>query len=316
MPPKKIWLLLLAAVRVYAATFDFVDTPVSEVARALSLAYGTPILVDAGIDSRVTFHLDSVGVLEGLSALCGTLGLQVVEEGNVFHIRQAQDRGENYFAAKDSLVSVSVRDKDVLEFIREYAANTGLNILPSPEVSGKISGSLRGLPAEKAFRALLESQGFRVRRESGCLRVERKRGPGRSAGNGAAGFAGSGTSSAVEILRDGDLYTAELESANLADALRELARAAGLNLALYGDAQETVRLHFADVPLERLLESLFRGSKYVYALEAHTLFVAESGARNALSSRRLYSLRKPPSSSPRSRNRTPCFSAAPLQKLP
>lgn len=291
MPPKKIWLLLLAAVRVYAATFDFVDTPVSEVARALSLAYGTPILVDAGIDSRVTFHLDSVGVLEGLSALCGTLGLQVVEEGNVFHIRQAQDRGENYFAAKDSLVSVAVRDKDVLEFIREYAANTGLNILPSPEVSGKISGSLRGLPAEKAFRALLESQGFRVRRESGCLRVERKRGPGRSAGNGAAGFAGSGTSSAVEILRDGDLYTAELESANLADALRELARAAGLNLALYGDAQETVRLHFADVPLERLLESLFRGSKYVYALEAQTLFVAESGARNALSSRRLYPLK-------------------------
>ena len=130
-----------------------------------------------------------------------------------------------------------------------------------------------------------------MRRESGCLRVERKRGPGRSAGNGAEGFAGSGTSSAVEILRDGDLYTAELEPANLADALRELARAAGLNLALYGDAQETVRLHFADVPLEHLLESLFRGSKYVYALEAQTLFVAESGARNALSSRRLYPLK-------------------------
>ena len=284
MPPRKFWFILLAALRLHAVTFDFVDTPVGEVARALSLAYGTPILVDAGIDARVTFHLDSVGVLEGLSALCGTLGLQVVEEGNVFHIRQARDRGENYFAQKDSLVSVSVRDKDVLEFIYEYAANTGLNILPSSEVSGKISGSLQGLPAETAFRALLESQGFRVRRESGCLRVEPKR--------AAAGVSAPGATGApAEILRDGDLYTAELESANLADVLRELSRAAGLNLALYGDAQEAVRLHFTGVPLERLLESLFRGSKYVYALEAQTLFVAESGARNALSSRRLYPLK-------------------------
>ena len=270
--------LLVAAVRLRAATFDFVDTPIGEVARSLSLAYDTPILVDRGIDERVTFHLNGVGVLEGLSALCASMGLQVVEEGNVFHIRRAHDRGENYFAEKDSLVSVSVRDKDVLEFIREYSANTGLNILPSPEVSGRISGSLRDLPADVAFRELMDSQGFRVRQEAGCLRVEPKR--------GAAGAA-----PAVDVSRDGDSYSVNLESAPLADVLRELARAANLNLALYGDVQETVRLHFEGIELDELLRNIFRGSRYVYVRDSINLFVAERGARNALSATRLYPLR-------------------------
>lgn len=291
MPPntKLLAVLLVAVVRLQAATFDFVDTPIGEVARSLSLAYDTPILVDHGIDERVTFHLNGVGVLEGLSALCASMGLEVVEEGNVFHIRRAREHGENYFAQKDSLVSVSVRDKDVLEFIREYSANTGLNILPSPEVSGRVSGSLRNLPADVAFRELMDSQGFRVRQESGCLRVEPKRGSGRGTGNGAEGVAGSGA--AVDVLRDGDSYSVDLESAPLADVLRELSRAAGLNLALYGDVQESVRLHFEGIALDDLLRNIFRGSRYVYVRDSINLFVAERGARNALSATRLYPLR-------------------------
>ena len=298
MPPKKQYsrqgcfqpamaalvlaLLLIVAARLDAATFDFVDTPISEVARSLSLAYDTPILVDKDIENKVTFHLDGVGVLEGLSALCASLGLQVVEEGHVFHIRRVQERGENFFAEKDSLVSVSLRNKDVVEFIHEYAANTGLNILYAPDVSGKVSGNLQGLPAETAFRVLMESQGFRVFRESGCLRVERRK--ERSAAGGVNAVP-------VEIGRDGDLYSADLESAPLVDVLGELARVAELNLAIYGNIQESVRLHFSAVRLDQLLEALFRGNRFVYSLDSTNLLVAERGAKNALSVTRLYPLK-------------------------
>ena len=299
MPPKKQYsrqgcfqpalaalvlaLLLIVAVRLEAATFDFVDTPISEVARSLSLAYDTPILVDKDIENKVTFHLDGVGVLEGLSALCASLGLQVVEEGHVFHIRRMQERGENFFAEKDSLVSVSLRNKDVVEFIHEYAANTGLNILYAPDISGKVSGDLRNLPAETAFRALMESQGFRVYRESDCLRVERRKERPVSV-NGA-------NAAPVEIVRDGDLYTAELESVPLVDALGELARVAGLNLAIYGNVQESVRLRFSKVNLDQLLKALFMGNRFVYSRDSANLFVAERGTKNALSVTRLYPLK-------------------------
>lgn len=273
--------LLVVAARSFAATFDFVDVPISEVARSLSLAYDTPILVDQGVDARVSFHLEGVSVLEGLTALCESQGLQLVQVGKVFHIKRAEDRGENFFAVDDSLVTVSVRNKDVLEFVREYGANTGLNILPSAGVSGRISGDLRNLPAEQAFRGLMESQGFRVWKESGVLRVDLKRGEASSAG----------PDQNIDLVNDSGLFTVNLEGVPLSDVLQELSLAAGLNLAVYGDLHEQVRLHFSGVPLQTLLQALFQGSKYAYVLDSVSLYVAERGAKNALSATRLYPLR-------------------------
>lgn len=272
--------LLFVAVRSLAATFDFIDMPIGEVARSLSLAYETPILVDQGIENKVTFHLEGVGVLEGLSALCESQGLQVVQVGNVFHIKRAEDRGENFFSVTDSLVTVSVRNKDVLDFIREYAANTGLNILPSPAVSGRISGELRDVPAKQAFRGLMESYGFRVRSEGAFVYVDvaPNQLPGKETQN-------------IDMVRDAGMYSVSLESVPLADVLRELARVANLNLALYGDIQELVRLQLSRVTLPELVRTIFLGSKYVYVLDSVNLYVAERGAKNALSGTKLVPLK-------------------------
>ena len=146
-------------------SLDFVDATLSDVARSLSLAYDTPIVVDDGAEVPVTLHLDSVGLLEGLSAICGAHGLEVVKDGRVLHIRRVRERGEAEFAVSDSGVSLTVKGKDVVEFASEYAANTGLNILVEPDVQGKVSGRLRNMPIVAAFRALMESQGFAVRSE-------------------------------------------------------------------------------------------------------------------------------------------------------
>lgn len=272
-------LILLLAPFAFSATFDFVEAPLSDVARALSLAYEVPILVDQGIESQVTFHLENVGVMEGLTALCESQGLKVVESSGVFHIRRAVDSGEHYFSTRDSLVSVDVRNKDVLEFIREYGANTGVNVLPSQRVSGRISGNLRDVPAEKALRSLLESQGFRVWKENGFLRVD------------ILGQESNGYGENVQISRNENLYSASLRSAPLASVLREISRLAELNLVLYGDIQESVQLNFSDVPLDDLLKALFRGSRYAYSKDSVNLFVSERGARHALSVMKLRSLK-------------------------
>ena len=73
--------------------------------------------------------------------------------------------------------------------------------------------------------------------------------------------------------------------------LDELADLSGLNLAVYGDVHELVRLKFDGATLEDLVESLFRGRRYSYVLDSNTLYVSEGGMRNALSTTRLYPLR-------------------------
>jgi len=287
-PPVAAALTLVVCVAsvCVGATFDFVDTPMGEVARALSLAYETPILVDGNADRKVTFHLENVGFLEGLAALCETQGLELAEEGGMYRIRLKQERGDNFFSMEDSLVSISVRDKDVLEFIREYAANSGLNILPSLRVSGRISGSLRGMPAESAFRALMTSQGYRVWRESGCLRVDMAPHP-----VGSAGFSPGQPGDSPQVLRDDSLYSVDFVQTNMAEALKQIANLAEMNLAIYGDLQENVNAKFENVPLNFLLDALFKGSRYAYTQDSSSIYVGERGAKNPLSITKLHVLK-------------------------
>lgn len=280
--------LLLPLSYLRGATLDFVDTPLADVVRAMSRAYDTPMLVDDSLNIRVTFHLDGVGVMEGLTALCSAHGLEVVQEGSVFHVRRARARGESEFRMQDSLVTLSVKGQEVNDFVREFALNSGLNILASPGLEGRITGTLRGMPAEEAFRALMGAHGFRVWREGKCLRIGEKRRQSAKAGANDRGGTSSGN---IRLERDGDLYSAEIAEGELLQVLDELADLSGLNLAVYGDVHETVRLKFDSATLEDLVESLFRGRRYSYVLDSNTLYVSEGGMRNALSTTCLYPLR-------------------------
>ncbi len=269
----------------FGVTLDFVDTPVQDVARSLSLAYDVPVMVDAAVDSRrVTFHLDGVSLLEGLSALCESNGLELVQKENLLVIQPRKHRGKSDILFQDTLVSVQVQDKDVLEFLEEYSATTGLNILWNPDVQGKVSGSIRSLPSEQAFRSLMEINGFVVQKKNGCLMV-------RTSAT-LSGTDSRGTlQNAPKIWKDGELYEAHLDGIPMGEALKELASLAGLNLALYGNLEEKVRLDFTEVNLQDFLQSLFRGSRYSFQLDSNTLSVSEGGSRNPLSTTELYLLK-------------------------
>ena len=259
--------------------FDFVDTPIADVVRSVSLAYDTPILVDDSLDFKVTFHLAGVGVLEALSALCSAYGLELVQEESIFHVRRVKAHGSHEFSWQDSLISLSVHDKEVKEFVREFALNSGLNILASPNLEGKISGNLHALPAETAFRSIMTAHGFRVWRENGCLRV----GPDKAIAKGP--------DEKIRLWKEGDLYSAEIEDGALLKVLETISEISDLNLAIYGDLQENVRLKLKEVSLESLIEAVFKTHRYSYVLDKGVLYVSESGARNALSTTSLYPLR-------------------------
>ena len=253
-----------------AVTLDFADVALSEVARTLSLAYGTSILTDDVGDVRVTFHLEGVSLFEGLTSLCAAHGLDVVLEGRVYHIRRSRVQNGSV-ALTDSGVVVDVQNMNVREFVKEFGLNTGVNVLADYDVDGVVSGNLRGMVPEMAFRVLMESNGFKVRGERGCLRVSRAK-----TGNA---LNGSSDGAEVSVERAGDLYSVDLQSASLKAVLKAIAEEAGLNLAVYGDLNEMVQMSFKDVSLPELLASLFRGSAFTFRLDSSSLWVSEEGAK-------------------------------------
>lgn len=253
-----------------AVTLDFADVALSEVARTLSLAYGTSILTDDAGDVRVTFHLEGVSLFEGLTSLCAAHGLDLVLEGRVYHIRRARVQNGT-IALTDSGVVIDVKNMNVREFVKEFGLNTGVNVLADYDVDGVVSGNLRRMVPEMAFRVLMESNGFKVRGERGCLRVSRAK-----TGNA---LNGSPDGAEVSVERAGDLYSVDLQSVSLKAVLKAIAEEAGLNLAVYGDLNETVQMSFKDVSLPELLASLFRGSAFTFRLDSSSLWVSEEGAK-------------------------------------
>ena len=264
-------------------TLDFADVPLADVARTLSQAYGISILTDDAGDMRVTFHLEDVGLFEGLTALCAANGLAVVQEGHVYHIRRSRVLENGYIALENSGVVVSVKNMNVREFVREFGLNTGVNVLADYDVDGVVSGNLRGMVPEMAFRVLMESNGFKVRGARGCLRVTRAR-------NVEKALNGSPDGTEVSVERAGDLYSVDLQSASLKAVLKAIAEEAELNLAIYGDLNESVQMSFKDVSLPELLASLFRGSAFTFRLDSSSLLVSEEGAK-ALADVRVFPLK-------------------------
>ena len=271
---------LLCASTPGSVTLDFVDVPLADVVRSLSLAYGTPILVDGVGDTKVTFHLEGVSLFEGLSALCAANGLVVVQEGRVFHVRRARPLEDSYIALDSSGVVIAVKNMNVRDFVKEFALNTGVNALSDFDVDGTVTGNLRGMLPEIAFRVLMESNGFRVRGERGCLRVSRK-----------AESSGALSTKEVSVERAGNLYSVDFQSVPLKEALKAIAEEAGLNLAVYGDLNESVQMSFKDVSLLELLSSIFRGSAWTFLLDSSSLLVSENGATKALAGVRLFPLK-------------------------
>ena len=281
-----------------SVVLDFADVPLAEVARTLSRAYGTSILTDDAGDVRVTFHLEGVSLFEGLTSLCAANGLDVVQEGRVYRLRRARVQNGT-ITLTDSGVVVDVKNMNVREFVREFGLNTGVNVLADYDVDGVVTGSLQHVAPEMSFRMLMESNGFKVRGEHGCLRVVRRKtsglggGAGNAKGNANGNVAPGGMreSSEISVEREGNLYSVNLQSVPLKDALKAIADEAELNLAIYGSLNETVHMSFKDVSLPELLTSLFRGSAFTFRLDSASLLVSEEGSAKALADTRIYPLK-------------------------
>ena len=276
---------------------DFVDTPIADVVRSVSRAYDTPILVDGNLDIRVTFHLEGVGVLDGLAALCEAHGLELAQSGEVFHVRQARIRGEHLFSMHDSLIAISVKQKGIADFIREFGNNTGMNVLMMEGVQGEVNGNLQGVTAEEALRLLMKSNGFKLVRDGAAFRVE-KAGDAESesvTADGVSGTFGHAEVGQVFLQKDslwGDsCYSIDANEAPLERVLKELSDVANLDLALYGEMAEVVRLRLKNVPLETLLSAIFKDRRLGYSLDRKTLYVAGTGHLETLSITRLYTLK-------------------------
>lgn len=267
-------------------SLDFVDTDIKEVLRTISAAYDISVLADNDVVGKVTVHLHNVGVLEGLEALCVANGFEVFRESSIFRIRKASEKTINILKMNMQRIDMDVQNRDVKEFIREFADKTGLKILAGSDLKGTVTGSWKNQIPLDGFKALMAAHGFQMRYKNGFWIVGST--GGASAGQVPMRNARAGTSD-IEV-KDGRA-SVNLENADLQEVLRSIAEQAKLNIVFYGEARETVNATIENATFDEVFSTILKGSKFTYVLTPEgTLLVGEKGARSALSTNVLYPL--------------------------
>ena len=69
-------------------SLDVKDTDIRDAIRMISKGYDINIILDKDISGKVTVHLSEVPIMEGLTTLAESNGLEVVREGSVYRIRR------------------------------------------------------------------------------------------------------------------------------------------------------------------------------------------------------------------------------------
>jgi type IV pilus assembly protein PilQ len=245
-------------------SLHYEDMTIHEVVREINTGYGINIVVAQGIESKVNIHLDNIGLLDGLEAMAAASGLELTHDGKIFHIREQTAKTKNILNMNLKKMDLDVENKDVKQFVREFAQKTGLKILASPNLEGTISGAWQNQIPMDGFLALMEAHGFSIKKKKGFFIVNK------SDENGTGSLRKRRRSSrgagALEVDFKDNRLSLNLENANLDEVIKAIAEETNLNIIFYGIIKETINAKINQVEIDEAFSALLKGTKYTYVL--------------------------------------------------
>jgi type II secretory pathway component GspD/PulD (secretin) len=135
-------------------SLDFKSTDIKDVLRALASQEGVNLVVDNDISRNVTIQLNKVTFQQALNLLAAHNDLTYTQTGNLYRVSRV-DHSFLTLEYSEGLLSMEAREVKLDRLIRELAAKTGANLVPAPDLTGKITLSLRKVALNEAVQAIL-----------------------------------------------------------------------------------------------------------------------------------------------------------------
>ena len=262
------------------APLDVKDADIQDVIRTISKGYNLNIILDKEAAGKVTVHLSSVPVIEGLQTLVRSIGLEIVKEGSVYRIRKATDEQRSSISFYKGKLTVDVQNVDVKDLLKDISAKTATSIVPDSKVQGKITGKLFQVDLDDGLRALLEGNGFQITKRKNIYQVSMTGDAAASSQNpmGArGGFRASGATGFYVDYSNGKL-TLDVSNGNLQDVIKAIAEKSEMQIITYGNIMGEINAKLKDVPLTEALALLLGGTMFTFVQKDSIILI---GDRNA-----------------------------------
>jgi len=167
-----------------------------------------------------------------------------------------------------SPLTIDFKDTDVRDCLRILAAQQGVNIVPSSDVTGKVTIHLHNVDFEQALTSIVESVGCTWRLENSMYRVEKKTAP-----------------LPYSIRYEEGLLSVEAKSVPIADLLREIARISGKNIIPDQSVTGNVSVLLAELPFDDALRQLLAANGFKLRIDKPYYFVSKHDLRREISYR-------------------------------
>jgi type IV pilus assembly protein PilQ len=260
-------------------SIDVKDTDIRDVIRMISTGYNLSIIIDKEVSGKVTLHLSGVPIMEGLSKLAESAGLEVVKEGSVYNVRKKSEEQRSVIQYIRNKLTVDVQNMDVRDFLKEISSKTAISIVPDAKVEGKISGKLYDVNLEDGLRALLEGNGFSVTKRKNIYNVtsgdnQAGQPQGMISPRRMGGATGTGRSSFNVEYNDGRL-SLDVSNGDLEDVVKAIAEQSGIQIVTYGSIRAEINAKLDNIPLTEALALLLGGTNYTFIQKDSIILIGD-----------------------------------------
>lgn len=231
---------------------SFKDMDIQDVIQVIAKLAGVNIVVDANVKGKVTLNLKNVEWDKALRAALRTVGYSLYQEDEVYFVGKDTPESPPVVTMDSGLLSVSAKNCDIKKLLDAISSQSGINIITSPNVNGKVSVQLSNVPVEDGLYTFLTTNGYSFQKMNDIFVVDKT-----EAGKSKPPLRPYKQSTTGKI-------TVDYRENDLTDVIADLSGQSGMNIVTYETMSDKITIRLVDVDLDEALKFVLAGTKYTY----------------------------------------------------
>lgn len=255
-------------------SIDVRDVEIADVIRTISKGYNLNIILDPKVTGKLTLHLSDVPVMEGLKSLSESSGLEVVQDGSVYYIRNPVEQQTSIINFSRGKLTIDVQNMDVRDFLQAISTQTAISIVPDSKVTGKITGKLYQVELDDGLVALLEGNGYTVTKRKNIYQVSAQGPENNYRQSMPMGRGDMGKSNFFVDFSDGRI-SLDVSNGDLEDVIKAIAQRSEVQIITYGDIRSPLNAKINNMPLNEALALLLGGTRFTFVIKDSIILIGD-----------------------------------------
>ena len=165
-------------------TIDIKQDPLEKVLYEISEKSGRNIILNRGVEGRISGFLQKIPFEKGLSVLLSSNGFTVRQKDGVYLVDREYRAGSSegnknqrrpfWIDVKDSLITLEVTDGDLNEVVMEAANQLGVDIFVLSPMTGKVHAQCKQLPFDDILDYLFKGTNYTYRKDGAIYLIGEK----------------------------------------------------------------------------------------------------------------------------------------------